>query len=152
MAGRPTTWERVRAFALTLPKAYEDHPWGESVAKVNGKVFVFLGTGDDDPEHGPGMSVKLKDSNAQALMAPGAEPTGYGLGRGGWVTIPFARGTPPLGVLTDWVEESYRIVAPKRISALLDEPAKPATRRASPPKRGAPRRRPARDPAPRRSK
>lgn len=146
MAKRQTTWERVRAFALSLPEAYEDHPWGENVAKVKGKVFVFLGTGDGDPEHGPGMSVKLKDSNAQALMAPGAEPTGYGLGRGGWVSVPFGKkGTPPLGVLTDWVEESYRIVAPKKVSAALD--AEPATKPAKPPRRGAPRRRPARGPA-----
>ncbi|MGH2727412.1 MAG: MmcQ/YjbR family DNA-binding protein, partial [Actinomycetota bacterium] len=64
MAKRPTTWQRVRAFALSLPEAYEDHPWGENVAKVKGKVFVFLGSGDADPDHGPGMSVKLKDSNA----------------------------------------------------------------------------------------
>lgn len=44
-------------------------------------------------------------------MAPGAEPTGYGLGKSGWVNIPFKRGAPPVGVLTDWVEESYRLVA-----------------------------------------
>jgi hypothetical protein len=27
------------------------------------------------------MSVKLRESREQALSAPGAEPTGYGLGR-----------------------------------------------------------------------
>ena len=135
MAKRSTTLERVRAFALSLPEAYEDHPWGESVAKVNKKVFVFFGH-DDDDEHEPGMSVKLKDSNAQALMVPGAEPTGYGLGRGGWVNVPFRKTSPPLPVLQDWVEESYRIVAPKRISARLDEtPAKPKSKARS--KRGA---------------
>lgn len=117
---RLTTHDRVLTFALSLPQAHEDHPWGETVAKVNGKVFVFLGPGDDD--HDAGMSVKLRDSNAQALMVPGAEPTGYGLGRGGWVNVPFTKDAPPLAVLTDWVEESYRIVAPKRISALLDAP------------------------------
>jgi hypothetical protein len=53
-------------------------------------------------------------------MAPGAEPSGYGLGRAGWVLIPFRDTTPPIGVLTDWVEESYRIVAPKRLVAELD--------------------------------
>jgi predicted DNA-binding protein (MmcQ/YjbR family) len=141
MASRSATWERVRAFALGLPEAYEDHPWGEMVAKVNGKVFVFLGTGEaGDP--GPGMSIKLTESNAQALMAPGAEPTGYGLGKSGWVSIPFKRGAPPLAVLTDWVEESYRLVAPKRISAQLD--AAEVNERASPRRSGAPRRRPAR--------
>ena len=127
MAKRSTTFDRVRAFALSLPEAYEDHPWGESVAKVNKKVFVFFGEGDDG-EHEPGMSVKLKESNAQALMVPGAEPTGYGLGRGGWVSVPFRKTSPPLPVLQDWVEESYRIVAPKRISARLDE-APPRTKR-----------------------
>lgn len=132
MAKRSTTLERVRAFALSLPEAYEDHPWGESVAKVNKKVFVFFGEGELG-EHEPGMSVKLKESNAQALMVPGAEPTGYGLGRSGWVNVPFRKTSPPLPVLQDWVEESYRIVAPKRISARLDgdpEPKRPAKKRA----------------------
>ena len=46
---------------------------------------------------------------------------GYGLGRAGWVTVPLLRTTPPLGVLKDWVEESYRRVAPKRLVTELDE-------------------------------
>jgi predicted DNA-binding protein (MmcQ/YjbR family) len=108
---------RLLAFALELPGAYEDHPWGEDVAKVNKKIFAFLGV-DDSPELG--MSVKLRESHEQALSIPGAVPTGYGLGRAGWVTIPFADMTPPLDVLRDWVEESYRIVAPKRLVVELD--------------------------------
>ena len=36
----------LRAFAFGLPEAWEDHPWGESVAKVGKKVFVFFGTTD----------------------------------------------------------------------------------------------------------
>jgi predicted DNA-binding protein (MmcQ/YjbR family) len=104
-------------FALGLPEAYEDHPWDEDVAKVNKKVFVFLGhEGSADL----GMSVKLRDSHEQALSVVGAGPTGYGLGRAGWVDIPFRETTPPLDVLRDWVEESYRIVAPKRLVAELD--------------------------------
>jgi predicted DNA-binding protein (MmcQ/YjbR family) len=109
---------RVLAFALGLPGAYEDHPWGEDVAKVNKKVFAFMGT-DDSP--GLGMSVKLRESHEQALSVRGAAPTGYGLGRAGWVSIPFDDSTPPLDVLKDWVEESYRVVAPKRLVGELDE-------------------------------
>lgn len=113
-----STRDRIRTFALSLPGAYEDHPWGEDVAKVNKKVFVFLGhEGADGP---PGMSVKLSDSHGQALMVPGAEPTGYGLGKSGWVTVPFTKKTPPLDVLRDWVEESYRAVAPKKLVAELE--------------------------------
>jgi predicted DNA-binding protein (MmcQ/YjbR family) len=113
---RPTR-RRILEFALGLPDAYEDHPWGEDVAKVNKKVFVFLGV-DDSAEHG--MSVKLRESHDQALSVKGAAPTGYGLGRAGWVSIPFRNTTPPLDVLKDWVEESYRIVAPKRLVSELD--------------------------------
>jgi predicted DNA-binding protein (MmcQ/YjbR family) len=109
---------RLLAFALALPEAYEDHPWGESVAKVGKKVFVFLGM-DEDPST-MSMTVKLDESHEQALMVPGAEPSGYGLGRSGWVTIPFRRTTPPVAVLADWVEESYRRVAPRRLVSALD--------------------------------
>ena len=105
-------------FALGLPGAAEDHPWGETVAKVGGKVFVFLGMKDDAANLG--MSVKLDESLDQALAAPGATPTGYGLGRSGWVSIPFTATSPPAPVLKDWVEESYRRVAPKRLVAELE--------------------------------
>lgn len=123
MAAAKTLRNRIRTFALSLPGAYEDFPWGESVIKVNKKVFAFLGV-DDASVHPLGMGVKLKDSNTQALMVPGAEPSGYGLARGGWVNVPFSSKSPPFGVLTDWVEESYRAVAPKRLVAELDAPGR----------------------------
>lgn len=115
MPARGSLPDRIRSFALTLPGAYVDHPWGETVVKVGKRIFVFLGTGDD-----PGMSVKLPDSNAQALMTKGAEPTGYGLGRAGWVSVPLRGRAVPFGVLSDWVEESYRSVASKKLVAELD--------------------------------
>ena len=33
----------ARAFAMGLPGATEDFPWGERVVKAGGKDFVFLG-------------------------------------------------------------------------------------------------------------
>jgi predicted DNA-binding protein (MmcQ/YjbR family) len=109
-------------FALGLPEAYEDFPWGESVAKVRKKVFVFLGADEPAPDGFTGFTVKLLDSHDQALSLPSATPAGYGLGKAGWVSVPFDDATPPVDVLTDWVEESYRLVAPKRIAAQLDQP------------------------------
>jgi predicted DNA-binding protein (MmcQ/YjbR family) len=114
--------KRVLAYALGFPGAHEDHPWDEDVVKVGSKIFVFLGM-EDSPE--PGMTVKLRESHEQALSVPRAAPAGYGLGRSGWVSVPFGEGTPPLAVLKDWVEESYRVVAPKRLVAELDEHASP---------------------------
>ncbi len=114
--------EAVREFALSLPEAREEFPWGGSVAKVNKKVFVFLG-----PDEGEGplrFTLKLTDEDvhADALAAPGAEPAGYGLGKSGWVTVPFREGIPPVEVLREWIEDSYRAVAPKRLSVQLDAP------------------------------
>ncbi|MGK5632280.1 MmcQ/YjbR family DNA-binding protein [Streptomyces sp. URMC 123] len=113
--------ERVRAFALELPGAVEEFPWGECVVKVNKKIFVFLGA--DEGERPPGITVKLKDPQAHehAMAAPGAAPAGYGLGRAGWVAVPLAEpGAPGAELLCDWVEESYRAIAPKRLIAELD--------------------------------
>ena len=114
-------WEKVRGFALGLPGAAEEFPWGESVAKVNKKVFVFLGVADGS--YPLGVTVKLKDevAHAHALSSPGAEPAGYGLGKAGWVRVPLEeKGAPAAELLCDWVEESYRTIAPKRFIAELD--------------------------------
>jgi predicted DNA-binding protein (MmcQ/YjbR family) len=108
--------DKVRDFALSLPEAVEEHPWGEDVAKVRGKIFVFLGS--------PGsrrMTVKLQESHAHALSIEGAVRTGYGLGASGWVTVPLRADGVNVALLRDWVEESYRIVAPKRLVAALDD-------------------------------
>jgi predicted DNA-binding protein (MmcQ/YjbR family) len=112
---------QLRAFALSLPDASEDFPWGERVAKVNGKVFVFLG---HDEETGPPlMTVKLVESHGHALALEGAGRTGYGLGRAGWVNVPLHADGVTMDLLRDWIEESYRIVAPKRLVAELDRRA-----------------------------
>ena len=107
----PGTHDALRAFALGLPEAWEDHPWEDTVTKVRKKIFVFHGRAEE-----PSIAVKLPESAELALQAPGAAPTGYGLGRSGWVSIPLtAPDAPPLGLLEDWVEESYRAVAPKTL-------------------------------------
>ena len=109
---------QLQAFALSLPNVSEDFPWGERVAKVNGKVFVFLGP--DERSGPPLMTVKLVESHGHALAVEGAEPTGYDLGRSGWVNVPLRAEGVTLDLLRDWIEESYRIVAPKRLIAELD--------------------------------
>lgn len=103
-------------FALSLPEAVEDHPWGETVAKVRKKIFVFLGAAAGESR----VTVKLVESHRHALSIEGAGPTGYGFGKAGWVTIPVDAEGIDLELLRDWVEESYRIVAPKRLAAALD--------------------------------
>jgi predicted DNA-binding protein (MmcQ/YjbR family) len=112
--------DKLRTFALGLPGAYEEFPWGESVVKVNKKVFVFLGMAPA-ADAGLAFSVKLPISGDDVLSLPFTEPTGYGLGKHGWVTARFLPGEqPPIDVARDWIEESYRAVAPKKLLAQLD--------------------------------
>lgn len=109
----------LKKFAFGFPGAYEDHPWGESVAKVAKKVFVFFGH-DDSADFG--LSVKLPQSRLEALQFPYAEPTGYGLGKSGWVSVKLAaaKTKPPIEMLMEWIEESYRAVAPRKLVAELE--------------------------------
>ena len=113
------TRRAVLAYALGLPGSWEDHPWGERVVKVGKKIFVFGGLDDDHPG-GPGIGVKLASSQPMALAQPGVVPSGYGLGKAGWVSVSLAECPLPIDVFFDWVLESYRAVAPRRLAAELD--------------------------------
>lgn len=101
----------IREHAAALPEAWEDHPWGETVFKVGKKVFVFLGV----QEQGH-LTVKLRDSHDEALAFDWVQPSRYGMDRGGWVTCTPPDDVPP-DLLTAWITESYRLVAPKRLSS-----------------------------------
>lgn len=120
MTPKQKSFHKLLEFALSLPGSYEDHPWDETVAKVAKKVFVFFG-GDETP----GMSVKLTDPTVRqhALSLPGAEPTGYGLGGSGWVSIPLRGNSSQTKLLSEFIEESYRAIAPKKLLAQLDSAA-----------------------------
>jgi len=109
--------EELRSLAMAYPGASEDHPWGECAFKVRKKVFLFVSL----TEKGLGTSVKLPSGAEEALLLPFSEPTGYGLGKHGWVSARFPLGSqPPMFILARWIEESYRSVAPKKLVLELD--------------------------------
>jgi predicted DNA-binding protein (MmcQ/YjbR family) len=121
------TAERLRTLALSLPEAYEETPWGERVVKVKGKIFLFVGVRDGLLH----MSVKLPESGTGVLREKLGEPTGYGLGKSGWVTVKLAAAATVKDARVDgWVKESYRAIAPKKLSLALDQqPNKMAVQR-----------------------
>ncbi|MGE0529809.1 MAG: MmcQ/YjbR family DNA-binding protein [Hyphomonadaceae bacterium] len=125
-----TAAKELRKAALAYPETVEDFPWGHSAFKIAGKkAFLFMG---EDEEGGWSCSMKLPFRNEEALAIKGAKPTEYGLGRSGWVTFRFtAKGKPPMAKLTDYLDESWRAVAPKKLSATFQPPAVPARRKAS---------------------
>lgn len=105
----------LRSYALSLPETREDHPWGESVVKVGGKIVAFFGP---DGATTPIVGMKLVQSHGVALAQPGVTPTRYNLGRSGWVTVTLSDETP-YEMLREWIVESYRAVAPKRLARLI---------------------------------
>jgi predicted DNA-binding protein (MmcQ/YjbR family) len=111
-------FEELRAYGLSLPEATEDHPWGHAALKVRSKTFCWL-----DKQDRFSATVKLPISRDFAAMFDWTEPTGYGLGRSGWVTARFGPDdAPDLHLLKRWMTESYRAVAPKKLgAATLDQ-------------------------------
>lgn len=119
----------LRKAALAYPDTVEDFPWGHSAFKVSGKkAFLFMG---EDETGGWSCSMKLPFRNDEALAIKGAERTGYGLGRSGWVTFAFsAKAKPPMVKLVDYLDESWRAVAPRKLSSAFAPPATPKRRKA----------------------
>lgn len=108
----------LRAFGLRLPGAHTKSPWpGHLDLAVKGKTFAFMST-DGEPFS---LTCKLPNSGVAALMFPFASPAGYGLGKSGWVNASFEQSAKPpqdiLQVFKDWIEESYRATAPKKLIA-----------------------------------
>jgi predicted DNA-binding protein (MmcQ/YjbR family) len=111
----------LRKFALTYPEATEEFPWGHAAIKVKGKVFVFLSNGLTLEGVVFAMTVKLPQSGRWALTQPFASPAGYGMGKSGWVTAQFgAKDNVPVDLLEQWIDESYRTIAPKKVLAKLE--------------------------------
>src|SRR5918996_315333 len=117
--------DRIRSIASKYPEAERTFLLGDhEVFRVRKKVFVWLG---DAEEGGVYVSVKLKDSQHAALMLPFVSPAGYGMSKWGWVDARFPNGKLPLELVAQWIDESYRHTAPKRL--LQQTGASASTRR-----------------------
>ena len=126
----------LRAFGLAYPGAHLKSPWpGHLDLAVKDKTFAYLNV-DGEPL---AISCKLPRTSGVALMLPFCKPTGYGLGKSGWVSATFEDAGVDVAMLKAWIDESYRAQAPKKLVASLGaaepaagEPAraKPATARA----------------------
>ena len=108
----------LRAFGLALPGAHSKSPWpGHDDLAVNDKTFAYL-PGEGQPFS---LSCKLPYTGEAALDLPYAAPTGYGLGKWGWVTFsPSEEQMPSFDRMKEWIEESYRSQAPRRLVKELD--------------------------------
>jgi len=109
--------DRIQQMTERLPEAQRVDivAWdGEPTFRVRGKNFVF-----SDPT-GRHISVKLPKLEAEAVVAtdPDATPTGYGLGKHGWVSVvlPARPSAARWQQVEEWVRTSYTLVAPKALA------------------------------------
>ena len=108
----------LRTFGLGYPCAHGKSPWpGHDDLAVKDKTFAYLAA-DGEPFS---LSCKLKYTGPEALELPFAAPTGYGLGKSGWVTFTPSDGEiPPIEQMKEWIDESYRAQAPRKLVKELD--------------------------------
>ena len=94
----------VRRRCLRLPGAYEDFPFGESVAvyKVRGKIFAILDAHSVSVKCDPGYAVALREQYPDVTA-------GYHLNKRHWNTVRL-EGSVPREALDDWIDESYALV------------------------------------------
>jgi predicted DNA-binding protein (MmcQ/YjbR family) len=115
--------QRLEQIVARLPEAtrVDIEAWGgEPTFRVRCKNFVFA-----SPD-ATSISVKLPKEEAAAVVGtdPHVAPTGYGLGRHGWVSVTLGAG---LGrarwiEVEEWIRTSYTLVAPKGLARqVLDE-------------------------------
>jgi predicted DNA-binding protein (MmcQ/YjbR family) len=104
--------EKLRAIALTYPETYEEQPWGHRVVKCAGKMFFTCDVHDGELS----ATVKVPRSGKKLLERPYAEPTHYGMGKYGWVTLTFKSAKQvPLDEMRAWIEETFVSMAPKKL-------------------------------------
>lgn len=111
---------RLERIVSRLPEAerVDIEAWGgEPTFRVRGKNFVFT------DHQATGVSVKLPKEEAAAVVATDglAAPTGYGLGRHGWVSVEVGEQADDSRwqQLEEWVRTSYTMVAPKALARLV---------------------------------
>jgi len=142
MARKEEPLERVREICLALPDARETATWGKPHFRVGEKIFC----GYELEEGVPAIGFKLEREHARELVRrPGFRPAPY-VGHKGWVQLDVSS-------VSDWdavrelVLESYRLIAPKRSLAKLEEPAPALPRRAAKAPAADAARKPAKRPA-----
>lgn len=109
--------DRLRAICLALPEAAEKEAWGDPTFRVRGKIFAMEKRGDGR------VSVWCKAPPGSQMVLVGADPDRFFVppyvGHKGWIGMRLDT-DPDWNEVAEVVKRSYRLVAPKRLAALVD--------------------------------
>lgn len=114
--------DQLRKLCLALPEAHEVLAWGEPTFRIRNKIFAMYANATN--HHGAGhhaVWVKAAPGDQEKLIA--IDPETYFsppyVGPKGWVGIRLDN-DPDWDNIDEFLRDSYRLIAPKRLAALLD--------------------------------
>ena len=115
--------ERVRALCSALPEVEEKEAWGEPTFRVRNKLFAMYAAGSS--HHGKGIDgLWIKSTHVNQDLLVRAEPDRFFVppyvGPSGWVGVRLSD-DPDWDVVADLLRDGWRLVAPKKLHARLDE-------------------------------
>jgi hypothetical protein len=118
---RPDRLERLRRTCLALPEATEKVAWGDPTWRVRNRIFAM----QKGNYEGGRPSVWLKaEAGVQEMLVDG-DPDRFFVppyvGQKGWVGVHLDCKRIAWAMLEELIEQSYRLIAPKRLAARLDE-------------------------------
>jgi hypothetical protein len=115
----PSRLARLRKMSLGLPEAKEKVAWGDPTFRVRDKIFAM----QKGNYEGGRPSLWLKGADGAQAMLVEAEPKRFFVppyvGNKGWIGIYLDGAEPNWGMIRDLIEQSYQLVAPKRLAAAL---------------------------------
>ncbi len=111
--------ERLRAICLALPEATEKEAWGDPTFRIRDKIFAMEKRGDGR------VSIWCKAAPGSQQVLVGADPARFFVppyvGHKGWVGMRLDD-EPDWAEVAIVVRRSYRLVAPKKLAALVEDP------------------------------
>ena len=125
MRGAPLV--RLRKLCLALPDAHEVEAWGEPTFRVRNKLFAMFAAPNNHHGGGrPAVWCKAAPGNQSIMVraAPGRFFVPPYVGPSGWVGIWLDR-NPDWAEVADLLRDSYRLIAPKKLVAVLDQGGAP---------------------------
>ena len=105
---------RIRRICLGLPGAYEEETWGTATFRIQKKIFAIVGS-----DRGSATASMKATREDQAAMLAHGDPFFFPpyVGSKGWIGVDLRSSALDWEEVVEVVQESYRLVAPKRRSA-----------------------------------
>ncbi len=120
MAKRKTALDRVRGICLGLPEAIEKEAWGGPTFRLKKMFAMFV-----DDHHGDGrLALWIKSTAEDQDVLVDSDPERFFvppyMGANGWIGVRLEKDRVDWDLVEELVEDGYRLIASKKLVAVLD--------------------------------